>query len=96
MEYAYAEVIRRAADAVALGRLAGGVACELLFLTTSGSEERFIELCEDFVALQLAVSGRERGELDVGLVLYERVVPSARTRAVREYMTGRRNRTRTY
>ncbi len=76
-EGAYAEVVGVATDPVALLGLACGVARELLVLAAPLSEVGLVESGEDGVVLQLPIAGRVRREVDVRLVLDERVVPPA-------------------
>ena len=62
----HAEVVRLSAYGVAIVTFTGRVACQLLLLAPSRSEERLIQRCEDGIVLQLAVSGSVSRELHVG------------------------------
>lgn len=73
---AYAEVIGGTTDVVAIWALASGVARELLVAAPPDLEVRLVELREHCRRLQGTVSGRIRCEVDVRLVLEERIVPS--------------------
>lgn len=74
---AYAEVICGTTDVVAVGPFPSGIACQLLVTAASNFEVRLVELREHGRRLQRTVSGCIRREVDVRLVLEERIVPPA-------------------